>query len=231
MADNDKVPAASGPEAGWIADLGISDRPSGHAAATGAHQWLVNTGEEVHAHAPATWTMEWMVFSGLLTRAYGCHRGALAAADADNPYAAFPVLRSYAENAAVLLWCRDKHASLTGTWFYPSGALTDIGKLVAHAERTHPGFRQMYAELSKYAHPGAASIMVSTRNVSGTRFDWHDQPRFGSESDALVAYAWCVRLAEINAVAMLEFAQALGMIRHDPWAGDGAESGAAPPGQ
>jgi hypothetical protein len=43
------------------------------------------------------------VFSGLLARAQGLHEGSVAAIAADNPFAAFPLLRSYAENAAALL--------------------------------------------------------------------------------------------------------------------------------
>ena len=50
--------------------------------------------------------------AGLLARAQGFHDGSVAAIEADNPYAAFTLLRPYAENAVALIYLRDKPAAL-----------------------------------------------------------------------------------------------------------------------
>ena len=60
--------------------------------------------------------MEHLVFSGFLARAQGFHEGAVAAIAADNPYAAFTLLRAYAENAAAILYVKDHPAQLERFW-------------------------------------------------------------------------------------------------------------------
>jgi hypothetical protein len=49
------------------------------------------------------WTTAVVLLSGLVTRGIGLHNAAVAALEADNPFAAFTLIRSYAENAAAVL--------------------------------------------------------------------------------------------------------------------------------
>jgi len=49
---------------------------------------------------------------GLATRAAGLHDGAVHALETDNPFAAYTTLRSYAENAAAVLYAADKPEQL-----------------------------------------------------------------------------------------------------------------------
>jgi len=63
---------------------------------------LLQVGKQVLGSA-SEYTTTIMVFSGWLARAQWFHEGASAAVEADNPYAAFTLLRAYAENAAAIL--------------------------------------------------------------------------------------------------------------------------------
>lgn len=53
---------------------------------------------------------------GFLARAQGLHEAVVAAIKADNPYAAFTLLRPYAENAAAILYMTDKPETLERFW-------------------------------------------------------------------------------------------------------------------
>ena len=63
--------------------------------------------------------VEHLLLSGFLARAQGLHEGAVAAISADNPYAAFTLLRAYAENAAAILYVKDHPAQLEVLARYP----------------------------------------------------------------------------------------------------------------
>jgi hypothetical protein len=211
VADDTVNDAPTGDTSDWIAKLGIVDRATGHATATAARERLIAAGRKVLGLTARSWTTELFVFSGLLARAQGLHEGSVAAIGADNPFAAFPLLRSYAENAAAVLYVTDNPGQLDRFWRDRDGPGVKVGRLTNHADTRFAGFRHIYAELSRYAHPMALSLLASMRLEEPDQFVWSSSPSFRSESDALTAYAWTVELSEANSHLLVEYGDAFGL--------------------
>ena len=67
-----------------------------------------------------------------------------------------------------------------------------IGKITNHARSRFNGFKGIYSELSKYAHPQALSLLASSQVVEGREVHWSSAPAFKSDRDAVLACAWVV---------------------------------------
>jgi hypothetical protein len=156
--------------------------------------------------------VEHLVFSGFLARAQGLHEGAVAAIGADNPYAAFTLLRAYAENAAAILYVKDHPGQLDKFWRETRGPGVPIGRITNHAVNRFGGFRGIYSELSRYAHPQALSLLASHRVTEGRVVEWRSAPAFKSDPDAVMACAWVVELAEATAQLLKEFGAQFGLL-------------------
>lgn len=187
----------SGPDHGvsgaadWITALGIRDLQTGHEKAIAAREMLFAAGRAVLSGV-TDYAEGHVVFSGLLARGQGLYEGSIAAIDANNPYSAFTLIRAYAENAAAILYLRDHPTQLSSFWRKPGGVA--IGRITNHARTRFDGFPGIYNQLSQYAHPAPRSLMASMTADTNGLLHWASAPRFKSESDALVAYAWVVEL-------------------------------------
>src|SRR5205807_3634849 len=124
----------------------------------------------------------------------GLHEGTVAAITANNPYAAFTTLRAYAENAAAILYLKDNPTKLDTFWRTPHSV--PIGKITNYAPKRFAAFQQLYEPLSQYAHPASRSLLASMHVGEGRRMLWSSAPRFKSDSDAVLACAWTVAIAE-----------------------------------
>jgi hypothetical protein len=193
-------------EGAFLANLGITDRVTGLARARAARELLLEAGKRA-LESSQDYTIRVMVFSGLLARAQGFHEGSVAAIEADNPYAAFTLLRSYAENAAGILYLKDRPTTLDQFWRPETGGVS-IGKITNYAKKRFDGFKPIYSELSEYAHPGALSMLASHR-VTGEdsqTVEWRSAPSFHSDNDAKIACGWTVELATATAHLLVELA-------------------------
>jgi hypothetical protein len=191
----------------FLADLGITDRVTGLARARASRERLLKAGKHVLGSLQGDYTVEVMIFSGFLARAQGFHEGTVAAIEADNPYAAFTLLRAYAENAAGILYLKDNPTTLDQFW-RPGTRPVPIGKITNHAEKRFQGFRPIYSQLSGFAHPVARSMLTSHR-IAGEdqrRVEWRSAPSFRRDDDAMVAYGWTVELATATAHLLVEWA-------------------------
>jgi hypothetical protein len=192
----------------WVEVHGITDRPSGINVAKSSRQLLVNAAADALGRGQEL-TPAVVLVGGLVTRGIGLHDGAIAALEADNPFAAFTVIRSYAENAAALLYAvdhPDKINRVLGLDCKP----VSIGQLVAHANNSRRiAFKPIYSELSHYAHPGSKSIAASMV-VNGDKFRWSATPAFRPGNDFLMASAWTFELAGANSELIVEFANSQG---------------------
>ncbi|SRR6266498_2611926 len=189
----------------WIEELGITDRLTGQARARASWNALILTGRRVLGTG-LDYRVEHLVFSGFLARAQGFHEGAVAAITADNPYAAFTLLRAYAENAAAILYVKDHPAELERFWRDTRGPDVPIDAITNHAMSRFRGFEGIYSELSKYAHPDALSLLGSSRVIEGRIVQWSSVPMFKSDHDAVIACVWVVELAEATSHLLEEFA-------------------------
>jgi hypothetical protein len=191
--------------AAWIEQLGIHDADSGYEAAWSARERIFEPARRVIASADSV-TSLLLVFQGFVARGQGLHEAAVAAAKAENPHAAFTLLRAYAENAAGLLYAKDEPAEVVRFWD-PDGHAIPIGRITNHADSRFGGFRAIYGQLSQFAHPQALGILASTVITDDGALRWVSAPRFKNPDEQLLAYAWVVELAEATRHLLYEFAQ------------------------
>ncbi|TDS80035.1 hypothetical protein CLV52_0588 [Amnibacterium kyonggiense] len=150
-----------------------------------------------------------MVLLGLLARAEAFHRGALRAIEENNPFTAFTLLRSYSENAAMLVWLKiapERISQLDPT--NPNAHGLKIGRIIKAAESRLLGFGAIYEQLSAYAHPAGTSLLVSwrpsERESEAGALAWSTVPAFKTDADAEIACFWLVELAEANKELWIE---------------------------
>lgn len=194
-------------EHGVLDRLGITDLESGLAVARGALS-LVWEGGKLALGAGQDVHLVHVVIAGLLARAQGFHEGTVAAIEADNPYAAFTLLRAYAENVAALFYLRDKPQSVSKFVGDPNSPGVKPGVLTNYAKKHGAGFTAIYEQLSQYTHPASRSVLASSDIVEdedGTRLVWKSAPQFGSEFDRLMACAWTFELAEAHRALLRAF--------------------------
>jgi hypothetical protein len=189
----------------WIEERGITDRPTGQEQARASLDILISTGREI-LETSVNYRVEHLVFSGFLARAQGFHEGTVAAIGADNPYTAFTLLRAYAENTAAILYLKDHPAELDRFSRDTHRQDVPIGEIINYATTRFRGFKGIYSELSKYAHPHALSLLASSRVIEGRSVQWSSVPRFKSDYDAIMASVWVVELADATSHLLGEFA-------------------------
>ena len=141
---------------------------------------------------------ESMGMMGLLTRAQAFHEAAIWAIREGNPFAAYTLIRGYAENAALLVYLREKPSEIRR--ISPLAAKSDrikIGRLVAFANKRYGGFATLYDRLSSYAHPESSALLAGFQ-VGGEdgRFEWRTAPQW---KDPIEGPRWaCLWLIEIT---------------------------------
>jgi hypothetical protein len=180
--------------------LGITDRESGIRKAGEAKLRLIRFASEALPSSFAFGVAE-MTLMSALTRAQAFHEGTLDALASDNPFAAFTLLRGYAENAAMLVWLLEKPVDIER--FYP-GATKEmrisVGRLTNKAPSRFGGFRGIYDQLSGFAHPAAASALSGWHSSDESlRVEWASKPAFKNDDDFMIVCVWLVELAQANA--------------------------------
>lgn len=204
---------ADGPEplAEWIRALGIVDRPSGLEKAHASRQWPIAAAQEAFGH-DFEFEVAVVLLGGLVTRGIGLHDATCSALEADNPFAAFTLLRAYAENAAALLYAVEHPNKIRRMLGLDGNKAMAVGKIIAHVNQSSRfgPFKDIYSELSEYAHPASKSYTASMSLGDQGEFQWSGNPSFRVGNDFLVACAWTVELAQANAHLIGEFAGAQG---------------------
>jgi hypothetical protein len=189
----------------WIQNLGINDAESGAETARAAREKILEPARRVLGTTEAHTTMT-VVFQGFVARAQSLHEAAVQMTGAENPHAAFTLLRAYAENTAAILYAKD-HPNLADHWWDVDGHGIQIGKITNHARTRLGGFKGIYDQLSQYTHPQARGLLASSSIKEGRTMEWSSAPHFKSANDQLVAYAWVVELADATRHLLYEFAQ------------------------
>lgn len=199
-----------------LSRCGIFDDESGHAAAVAAREHLLVVARTIIRSGDIT--MNHIIVAGIVARAQSLHEGAIAAIDANNPHAAFTLLRAYAEQCAAVLYMTDHPAKAERLWNDLEGHGVKIGAITNYAQSSGrmANFREVYSRLSKYAHPSSSAHFASIRVGEDRSFTWQSAPRFKRDEERLIAYAWCVEFAEATNVFSFEFAVACGLGRFVP---------------
>jgi hypothetical protein len=191
----------------WLESLGVRDAPSGLAVARAARDRILEPARRV-LESTTDFTLLIIVFQGFVARAQCLHEGSVQMTEAGNSHAAFTLLRAYAENAAAILYAKD-HPNTVGHWSNPEGHGIPIGKITNHAAKRFVGFKGIYDQLSRFAHPHATGVLASSgiKDLEETTMEWSSAPHFKTLQDQLIAYAWAIELAEASRHLLYEFAQ------------------------
>lgn len=191
----------------WLQSLGVRDAESGSAAARAARDRILEPARRVLGSTDDL-TLLTVVFQGFVARAQCLHEGSVQMIEAGNPHASFTLLRAYAENAAAILYAKD-HPNVVSHWWDPDGHGVKIGKITNHAATRFDGFKGIYDQLSKFAHPQAKGILASTSITDEAvgKMEWSSAPHFKRPHDQLIAYGWAVELAGASRHLLFEFAQ------------------------
>jgi len=189
----------------WIKDLGIQDAASAGEAARAARDRILDPARRV-LETSDEFTVRLVIFQGFVARAQCLHEAAVQMTDAENPHAAFTLLRAYAENAAAILYAKD-HPTRVDHFADPDNRSITVGHIKSWADKRWGGFKGIYDQLSQYAHPHGLGLLASSSVSGDRRVTWASAPHFKAPGDQLVAYAWAVELAESTHHLLYEFAQ------------------------
>jgi hypothetical protein len=189
----------------WVVDLGIRDAASGSAAARAARKRILETARRVLGTSHEE-TIGLVVFKGFVARAQCLREAAVLMIEAENPHAAFALLRAYAENVAAILYAKDNPDRLNDFWDTRRHGV-EIGIITNYAVTRLHNFKGVYHDLSKFAQPQAAGLLASSSISDDRAVSWRSAPHFKNPEDQLTAYAWAVELAEGSHHLLFEFAE------------------------
>lgn len=137
----------------------------------------------------------------MLTRAQAFHDGATAMIHEGNPFATYALIRCYAENAAALVWIAEKpHDARRLALAAGEDEKLVVGRVVDFAATKLPGFKNLYRQLSEYAHPVASSFHAAWHpGDEGERSaTWASAPKFKSWDGPLWALLWLMELTDVH---------------------------------
>ncbi|MFZ0712633.1 hypothetical protein [Mycobacterium sp.] len=206
----DEVPTREIPES--VKARGIVDRATGIERARASRQWLHDAAAAALSRTDQLHDSHFLIM-GLATRAAGLHDGTVHALETDNPFAAYTTLRSYAENAAALLYATDHPDQLDRILGFGDTYPIKVGVITNYADQgsTRFGaFRGVYADLSEFAHPMSRSIFASAKRNGDNGIRWSLEPAFKYDVDFMVTCALVVEMAEANSHLLREYADSQG---------------------
>jgi hypothetical protein len=138
-----------------------------------------------------------LFFSSMVNRFNSLHVAIAREMHAQNPHAVFPLIRAYAEGAALLIYVHDHIDYIEALLDRPTEQHRSaprrlrVGKLVAYAVKTHaPGFKDAHDELTDFTHFGSTA-MWSPFVLSDDRksFYWTSYPSWRNDEQAMIAAA------------------------------------------
>lgn len=145
---------------------------------------------------------------GFIERAQAFSLGAISMVEAGNPLAAAGLLRSLAENLATAFYVNERPSELKKLHPGAEHGLP-MGRVVAAAEKSLPGFKRTYDYLSSMAHPSGAGAFQTLRAADDGTFTWQSYPRFKDEADAKVLLSLLSELSELSAQVIRQTAREL----------------------
>lgn len=150
-------------------------------------------------------TMNHLAFLAFVERAQAFHQGAVDMVKSGNPLAAATLLRSFAENLAVVFYV-ERHPHEFEKLHPGAKQGLPMGRVVAAAQRRLPGFKQLYDHLSSMAHPSGAGAYQTFQIGDGGAFRWQSNPTFRSLDDARQFLKWLAEIRELTARVIRETA-------------------------
>lgn len=153
--------------------------------------------------------MEDLSFLGFVERAQAFHQGVVDMIEAGNPLTAATLLRSFAENLAVVYYIKKRPAEM---WKLQPGAPGGLpmGQVVAAAQKSLPRFKRLHDHLSAMAHPSGAGAFQTLRVEDDGQFFWQSHPMFSSIEQARLYLKWLGEIRDFTALAIRETTASFG---------------------
>lgn len=96
----------------------------------------------------------------MVTRAQGYHGASIAAVREDNPYAAFTLVRCFAENAAALLWMMEKPGDLRRiSLLAEESERFAVGRLISDSEQASTRLRSGVRRTQQVCAPSSIQLL------------------------------------------------------------------------
>lgn len=152
-----------------------------------------------------------MAWLSLVARFQGLHDGIGREIRAENPHAVYPLLRSFIETVAMIIYLAD-HPDYVMTLHQPrqerTGRRVTARTLVDYATPRMPGIDPIYKQLSQVTHFDtiAYTLPFKVTDMTERNMDWQSHPTWKKDRDALVACGWIIELAEASHHLLVEYA-------------------------
>ena len=144
-------------------------------------------------------------FFAFIERAQAFHQGVVDMVESGNPLAAAALLRSFAENVAVVFYI-EKNPHEFEKLFPGAAQGLPMGRVVAAAQKRLPGFKDLYAHLSSMTHPSGAGAYQTLIIRDGGEFTWQSQPTFKTADDARQFLRWLEEMRDVSTSIIKETA-------------------------
>lgn len=138
-----------------------------------------------------------LAFLGFLERAQALHMGVVDMVERGNPIAAVTLLRSFAENIAVVYYVDARPHEFAKLAPGAKEGLA-MGRVIAAAERNLPGFKRAYDHWSTIAHPSGAGAFHTLQVQGDGTSTWQSHPTFKNLDDARQVLKWLRELCAIG---------------------------------
>jgi hypothetical protein len=142
-------------------------------------------------------TMDHLAFFGFVERAQAFHEGVIDMVAGGNPLGAATLLRSFAENLAVAFYLTRHPREITKLHPGAEHGLP-MGKVVAAAQQSLPGFKSIYKVLSDMAHPSGAGAFQTLQVEADRRLQWQSKPAFQSLDQARTMLRWLEEVRDLT---------------------------------
>jgi hypothetical protein len=155
------------------------------------------------------WTLALMFAQSSVSRLRAFHEGSVREIAANNPHAAFTLIRSLAETVMALAWATD-HPDFAERIMRPKSEQPKEMKppqtweMRQHIAPVAPGFDRVYGQLCELTHFGSLSFVHSHLLVDEEEMvsQWAAAPRWRRDTEPLIACAWVRELRDAGVILL-----------------------------
>lgn len=188
-----------------IADDLAEARRQSRAMLDGSVHMFGPRGELTEAHFPLL---------GFIERAQAFSLGVINMVEAGNPLAGAALLRAFAENLATVYYV-NRHPNELSKLHPGAEHGLPIGRVIAETEKHLPGYKTMYGQLSKMAHPTGAGSFRTLKFVDERQFTWQSHPTFIDVDEARGVLELLSTLSDLTAQVIAASVRELVAVRSE----------------
>ena len=162
--------------------------------------------------------VQFYFWAAMITRSEALQGAISREAKASNPQATFVLLRTFLESLVMVMYVLDHPRYVGALMDHPRNRAKDAPRrrtmqsLLSHAAKYAPNIKEVYAELSEFAHFGSTALWTS--HVPGERDElghlsvtWQTAPSWRNDEQAYIACAHTLELADGMDFYLREFTE------------------------